>query len=75
MRTKKYDQANDFEPVLIAGVVSGCSMAPKYVRPDAPVAATYAGQTEAEGQTASTSQAHVAEIGWRNFFPDQRLQF
>ena len=60
--------------LLVAGVVSGCSMAPKYVRPDAPVAATYAGQTEADGQAASASQTHVAEIGWRNFFPDQRLQ-
>jgi multidrug efflux system outer membrane protein len=61
--------------LLIAGVVSGCSMAPKYVRPDAPVATTYPGQAETtDGKTASDSQAHVAEIGWRNFFPDQRLQ-
>ena len=61
--------------LLVAGVVSGCSMAPKYVRPDAPVAANYPGQEEAaDSKTASSSQTHVAEIGWRNFFPDQRLQ-
>jgi len=58
--------------LLVAGVVSGCSMAPKYVRPDAPVASTYPTQ---EGTTSTDSkQLRASEIGWRNFFPDRRLQ-
>jgi multidrug efflux system outer membrane protein len=57
--------------LLIAGVLSGCSLAPKYVRPDAPVAASYPTQEQA---TQDDKAAHAADIGWRNFFPDQRLQ-
>ena len=61
--------------LLVAGVVSGCSMAPKYVRPDAPVAASYPAQSEADAKEATQqNQTRVSEIGWRNFFPDPRLQ-
>ena len=56
--------------LLAAGLVSGCSMAPKYVRPDAPVAAAY----PAQSGDAVGNQLRASEIGWRNFFPDQRLQ-
>jgi multidrug efflux system outer membrane protein len=58
--------------LLVAGVVSGCSMAPKYVRPDAPVASTY--PTQDSTSNADGRQLRASEIGWRNFFPDQRLQ-
>jgi len=57
--------------LLLAGVLSGCSLAPKYVRPDAPVAASY--PTQEEGKQDGKA-LHAADIGWRNFFPDQRLQ-
>ncbi|HEX2604623.1 MAG TPA: efflux transporter outer membrane subunit, partial [Oxalicibacterium sp.] len=57
--------------LLLAGVLSGCSLAPKYVRPDAPVAASYPTQEEAKQDDKAL---HAADIGWRNFFPDQRLQ-
>ena len=53
--------------LLMLGLLDGCSMAPLYARPDAPVAATYPGDTAGAGQSAS-------DIGWREFFPDQRLQ-
>jgi len=56
--------------LIAAGVLSGCSMAPTYVRPDAPVAADYPQHTAA----TANQQQRVAEMGWRNFFPDQRLQ-
>ncbi|WP_326838348.1 efflux transporter outer membrane subunit [Herminiimonas contaminans] len=55
--------------LLAAGVLSACSMAPKYVRPDAPVAADY-GVPSAAGN----NQVRAADIGWRNFFTDPRLQ-
>ncbi|WP_293780228.1 efflux transporter outer membrane subunit [uncultured Oxalicibacterium sp.] len=56
--------------LIAAGVLSGCSMAPKYTRPDAPIAATY----PVNSATNENPQQNVAEMGWRNFYPDQRLQ-
>jgi outer membrane protein, multidrug efflux system len=51
--------------LLVAGVLSACSLAPKYERPDAPVVNAYPVETVAGNMTAT---------GWRDFFPDQRLQ-
>jgi multidrug efflux system outer membrane protein len=53
--------------LLAAEILTGCSLAPKYVRPEAPVASTY---PSAEAQTAG----NAAATGWREFFPDKRLQ-
>jgi multidrug efflux system outer membrane protein len=54
--------------LLAAGVLSSCSLAPKYERPEAPVAAAYpSAEAEQAGRNAT-------DIGWREFFPDQRLQ-
>jgi multidrug efflux system outer membrane protein len=58
--------------LLIAGVVSGCSMAPKFMRPDAPVSSEYPDQ--GKDKLSADTQLRASEIGWRNFFPDQRLQ-
>nr|WP_041296653.1 efflux transporter outer membrane subunit [Janthinobacterium sp. Marseille] len=55
--------------LLAAGVLSACSMAPKYVRPDAPVAADYGVPSKADN-----NQVRAVDIGWRNFFTDPRLQ-
>lgn len=54
--------------LLVAGVLSGCSLAPTYERPQAPIDASY--PTDARGQAAHDAQT----LGWRQFFPDQRLQ-
>lgn len=53
--------------LLAAGVLTGCSLAPRYERPAAPVAAAYPAEP---GQAGSVT----ADAGWREFFPDQRLQ-
>ncbi|WP_019141881.1 efflux transporter outer membrane subunit [Noviherbaspirillum massiliense] len=53
--------------LLSASVLAGCSLAPTYVRPEAPVANAY---PTAEAQAAGDATA----IGWRAFFPDPRLQ-
>lgn len=53
--------------LLAAGVISGCSLAPTYQRPDAPVANAYPTQ-------ASEKAGDASAIGWRDFFPDPRLQ-
>src|SRR5580700_6065395 len=64
-------------------IASGCTMAPKYERPAAPVAQTfptggiYDRQNDAavramDGRSAQAQPA--VDIGWRNFFVDARLQ-
>lgn len=57
--------------LLAAGILSGCSLAPQWVRPDAPVAANYPG---ADAVAANPAIADTSKLGWRTFFPDQRLQ-
>lgn len=62
--------------LLVAGVLSGCTLAPHYDRPAAPVAATFPaapeGYATAEVKTGETRRA--SDIGWREFFRDPRLQ-
>ncbi|RKP49500.1 efflux transporter outer membrane subunit [Trinickia fusca] len=58
---------------------AGCTLQPHYERPAAPVAATfpssgvYATQPTASGAASAHGQA-AADIGWREFFADPRLQ-
>lgn len=62
--------------LLVAGVLSGCTLAPRYERPAAPVAATFPAAPEGYGQAEvkSGESRRAADIGWREFFPDPRLQ-
>lgn len=55
--------------VLAASVLSGCSLAPKFLRPEAPVAADYPTPS-----AIAANQSRATETGWRTFFPDARLQ-
>lgn len=58
--------------LLAAGGLAGCSLTPQYVRPDAPVAASY--PTQSGAADAEQAAYAAADIGWRTFFPDPRLQ-
>ncbi|SAL72122.1 RND efflux system outer membrane lipoprotein [Caballeronia arvi] len=64
---------------MAAVLASGCTMAPKYERPAAPVTANfptdgvYATQPGAAGARSAGGVA-AADIGWRDFFVDARLQ-
>jgi multidrug efflux system outer membrane protein len=51
----------------IALLLSGCSLAPRYQRPSAPVAQEWGAAGGAAGPAA-------AELGWRDVFGDPRLQ-
>ena len=53
----------------VAAVLSACTLEPHYSRPTAPVPTTWNGNAAGKGDTAS-----VADIGWRQFFPDPVLQ-
>jgi len=65
---------------VAAALVAGCSLAPWYERPAAPVAQAYpqgdayAAQPEADAAGRSANDVTASEIGWREFFVDARLQ-
>ena len=58
--------------LLLAGAATGCSMAPSYQRPAAPVADNFPGVPPGAG--AAASQRGAVDTDWRTFFPDGRLQ-
>ncbi|SAL02772.1 RND efflux system outer membrane lipoprotein [Caballeronia calidae] len=63
-----------------AALASGCTMAPKYERPAEPVPANYrtdgvyGAQPVAAAGARSANGVAAADIGWRDFFVDARLQ-
>jgi multidrug efflux system outer membrane protein len=58
----------------IFAIILGCTMAPKYERPNAPVPAQWpAGAAYNETKPAASSTV-AAELVWREFITDQRLQ-
>ena len=63
--------------VLAAALLSACSLAPTYQRPAAPVSADFPANPPAGGAAGSspvTAGRPAADIGWREFFTDERLQ-
>jgi len=58
---------------LIAAFLGGCSLAPTYTRPEAPVSAEWPGGP-AYKQQAAAPGATAADMPWREFFVDERLQ-
>lgn len=56
---------------LVAVALTGCSLAPTYVRPDAPVPGQYP-NASAQPQTSAQAAA-AADLGWRQFFRDPQL--
>lgn len=57
----------EFTVFIVAMVVSGCTMMPKYQRSVAPLTAQYPGMTV-------TNEARGTEISWRDFIGDGRLR-
>lgn len=61
--------------VVLGALLAACSLEPAYVRPDAPVAATYpTGLAYSAGNPGGGTRQAAAEIGWRNVLTDARLQ-
>lgn len=66
--------------MLGAALLSACSMAPTYQRPEAPVAAAFpadsAGSAARTGAAPSAAAARrdAVDTGWRDYFNDPRLQ-
>ncbi|TMS56942.1 efflux transporter outer membrane subunit [Imbroritus primus] len=61
--------------LLAAGILSGCTLAPRYERPAAPVASAFPDAPAGYIATTSGQETRRAmDIGWREFFRDARLQ-
>ncbi|AJZ57470.1 efflux transporter outer membrane subunit [Paraburkholderia fungorum] len=73
-------QKHSLIAVAVALFAAGCTMAPKYHRPAEPVTATfptggvYDTQPGAAGAARTANGQAAADIGWRDFFVDARLQ-
>jgi len=60
--------------VLFVLVLAGCTLMPKYHRPPAPISQSWP-KVPGHGQTPTNATAvPTADIGWRDFFRDPRLQ-
>ncbi len=57
---------------VVAAVVGGCTMAPKYQRPEAPIPTTLPSGGAYGPATEATVPA--SEIHWQDFFEDERLR-
>ena len=58
--------------VLLA--LSACTMAPGYIRPDAPVPANWPSGPAYEDSTVKSTDRAVADIKWQEFFINDQLQ-
>ncbi|OZI35795.1 multidrug transporter [Bordetella genomosp. 1] len=59
--------------LTLAAALAGCSLAPTYERPDAPIGAAYP-TGPAYGQPSDPLAQSAADLGWRDFFNDPLLQ-
>jgi multidrug efflux system outer membrane protein len=66
--------------IICLSLLTACSFEPTYERPAAPVASTfpngpnYQSGSSTSGQSDRAGSAPTADIGWRDFFADPRLQ-
>lgn len=68
---------NRFPFIVLGGIavgLTGCTMAPKYARPDAPVPAQWpSGGAFSQKQPTADAPA-AADLGWREFVTDEKLR-
>jgi outer membrane protein, multidrug efflux system len=58
---------------LVVALLAGCSLQPTYEQPDAPVSPTYPAGPAYKDASGNT-RLPAAEIGWKEFLKDDRLQ-
>lgn len=67
-------------PALVAVTLGGCSLAPHYERPDAPIPQQYPNADAVSNGSQRSAAATVAtagvsaDLGWADFFTDERLK-
>jgi multidrug efflux system outer membrane protein len=57
-----------------AAFLGGCSLAPEYSRPEAPVQAAWPAGTAYDNAQVSAGAPPAAEVPWKEVFPDERLR-
>ena len=68
---------NKYMSLLLVGIVAamgGCTMAPKYARPQAPVPGAWPTSAAYKAANAGTNGPSATDIPWREFFTEARLQ-
>jgi len=55
-------------------LLTGCTLAPKYTRPEAPVPASWPGGPAYDNAHAAPGAQAAADLRWREFIADERLQ-
>ena len=69
---------NNLKKYLAAGslllLLGGCTLAPRYQRPDLPVARILPDTQQGNASAATNETVIDAELGWRDFFIDPQLQ-
>ena len=69
---------NNLKKYLAAGslllLLGGCTLAPRYQRPDLPVARILPDTQQGNASAATKETVIDAELGWRDFFIDPQLQ-
>jgi multidrug efflux system outer membrane protein len=63
--------------ILIVGLcasLAGCTLAPKYSRPQSPIPANWPSGAAYSASQPATSPADAAQINWQDFYSDQKLQ-
>ena len=69
---------NNIKKYLAAGslllLLGGCTLAPRYHRPDLPVARILPDTQQGNASAATNETVIDAELGWRDFFIDPQLQ-
>ncbi len=58
----------------LAVLLGGCSLAPKYTRPEPPIPSELPHDQGKQEAAPGQKEPVPAEMGWREFFPDERLQ-
>ncbi len=58
----------------IALIPAGCTMAPKYTRPNAPVPANWPAGAACQPIQPATNAPPARQLQWREFFTDEKLQ-
>jgi len=61
-------------PVAIVILMTGCTLAPKYTRPEAPVTADWPTGAAYQKTSTMTGPPTATELRWQEFFTDHRLQ-
>lgn len=60
--------------LVLTTLISGCSFMPDFMRPKAPVADTWPQATQNQQNNQTVDAAQASDIGWREFFVNEKLR-